>query len=171
MGTPATVLEARGVNNSGKGMASKSLVNLVLTLFVASVIGVTVAYPPNIQEILDSENAENSAKIEKILSHFSPEVQQDDSRDIDLMMYRLGLKRSKSFSAWGGKRAGGSQFSAWGGKRGGQQFSAWGGKRSDWVDLVRTQLAEEALREMAQRRPNRVVRAGRASFSAWGGRK
>jgi len=175
MGTPATVLEARGVNNSGKGMASKSLVNLVLTLFVASVIGVTVAYPPNIQEILDSENAENSAKIEKILSHFSPEVQQDDNRDID--------KRSKSFSAWGGKRAGGSQFSAWGGKRGGQQFSAWGGKRggqqfsawggkrSDWVDLVRTQLAEEALREMAQRRPNRVVRAGRASFSAWGGRK
>merc|ERR1712079_281880 len=135
MGTPATVLEARGVNNSGKGMASKSFVNLVLTLFVASVIGVTVAYPPNIQEILDSENAENSAKIEKILSHFSPEVQQDDNRDID--------KRSKSFSAWGGKR-------------GGQQFSAWGGKRSDWVDLVRTQLAEEALREMAQRRPNRM---------------
>merc|ERR1711997_65784 len=163
MGTPATVLEARGVNNSGKGMASKSLVNLVLTLFVASVIGVTVAYPPNIQEILGSENAENSAKIEKILSHFSPEVQQDDNGDID--------KRSKSFSAWGGKRAGGSQFSAWGGKRGGQQFSAWGGKRSDWVDLVRTQLAEEALREMAQRRPSRVVRAGRASFSAWGGRK
>merc|ERR1712079_605065 len=148
MGTPATVLEARGVNNSGKGMASKSFVNLVLTLFVASVIGVTVAYPPKIQEILDSENAENSAKIEKILSHFSPEVQQDDNRDID--------KRSKSFSAWGGKRAGGSQFSAWGGKRGGQQFSAWGGKRSDWVDLVRTQLAEEALREMAQRRPNRM---------------
>ena len=75
-------------------------------------------------------------------------------------------KRSKSFSAWGGKRGGsqfsawggkrgGQQFSAWGGKRGGQQFSAWGGKRSDWVDLVRTQLAEEALREMAQRRPNR----------------
>merc|ERR1712212_123553 len=163
MGTPATVLEARGVNNSGKGMASKSLVNLVLTLFVASVIGVTVAYPSNVQEILDSENAaENSAKIERILSHFSPQELQDDNKDTE--------KRSKSFSAWGGKR-GGQQFSAWGGKRGGQQFSAWGGKRSDWVDLVRTQLAEEALREMAQRRPNRVVRAGRASFSAWGGRK
>merc|ERR1711997_1146245 len=163
MGTPATVLEARGVNNSEKGMASKSLVNLVLTLFVASVIGVTVAYPSNVQEILDSENAaENSAKIERILSHFSPQELQDDNKDTE--------KRSKSFSAWGGKR-GGPQFSAWGGKRGGQQFSAWGGKRSDWVDLVRTQLAEEALREMAQRRPNRVVRAGRASFSAWGGRK
>merc|ERR1711981_247831 len=163
MGTPATVLEARGVNNSEKGMASKSLVNLVLTLFVASVIGVTVAYPSNVQEILDQENAaENSAKIERILSHFSPRELQDDDKDTE--------KRSKSFSAWGGKR-GGSQFSAWGGKRGGQQFSAWGGKRSDWVDLVRTQLAEEALREMAQTRPNRVVRAGRASFSAWGGRK
>merc|ERR1711981_534009 len=151
MGTPATVLEARGVNNSEKGMASKSLVNLVLTLFVASVIGVTVAYPSNVQEILDSENAaENSAKIERILSHFSPQELQDDNKDTE--------KRSKSFSAWGGKR-------------GGSQFSAWGGKRSDWVDLVRTQLAEEALREMAQTRPNRVVRAGRASFSAWGGRK
>ena len=66
--------------------------------------------------------------------------------------------QGSQFSAWGGKRGDqGSQFSAWGGKRGGQgsQFSAWGGKRSDWVDLVRTQLAEEALREMAQRRPNR----------------
>merc|ERR1711971_496261 len=166
MGTPTTVLEARGVNNLEKGMASKSLVNLVLAVFVTSVIGVTVAYPAypsNVQEILDSENGENSAKIEKILSHFSPEEQQDDNKDIE--------KRSKSFSAWGGKRGGSQNFSAWGGKRGGQQFSAWGGKRSDWVDLVRTQLAEEALREMAQRRPNRVVRAGRASFSAWGGRK
>merc|ERR1711976_599611 len=174
MGTPATVLEARGVNNLVKGMASKSMVNLVLAVFVASVIGVTVAYPSNVQDILNNENAENKAKIEQILSHFPPNEQQDDSEDIE--------KRSKSFSAWGGKR-GGSQFSAWGGKRGGQQFSArggkrggqqfsaWGGKRSDWVDLVRTQLAEEALREMAQRRPNRVVRAGRASFSAWGGRK
>merc|ERR1712193_324660 len=154
MGTPATVLEARGVNNLVKGMASKSMVNLVLAVFVASVIGVTVAYPSNVQDILNSENAENKAKIEQILSHFPPNEQQDDSEDIE--------KRSKSFSAWGGKR-GGSQFSAWGGKRGGQQFSAWGGKRG------RTQLAEEALREMAQRRPNRVVRAGRASFSAWGG--
>merc|ERR1711971_42764 len=180
MGTPTTVLEARGVNNLEKGMASKSLVNLVLAVFVASVIGVTVAYPAypsNVQEILDSENGENSAKIEKILSHFSPEEQDDNNKDIE--------KRSKSFSAWGGKRGGSQNFSAWGGKRGGQQFSAWGGKRggggqqfsawggkrSDWVDLVRTQLAEEALREMAQRRPNRVVRAGRASFSAWGGRK
>merc|ERR1712062_703193 len=148
MGTPATVLEARGVNNLVKGMASKSMVNLVLAVFVASVIGVTVAYPSNVQGILNSENAENKAKIEQILSHFPPNEQQDDSEDIE--------KRSKSFSAWGGKR-GGSQFSAWGGKRGGQQFSAWGGKRSDWVDLVRTQLAEEALREMAQRRPNSFV--------------
>merc|ERR1712179_703780 len=150
MGTPATVLEARGVNNLEKGMASKSMVNLVLAIFVASVIGVAVAYPSNVQDILDSENAENKAKIEQILSHFPPNEQQDDSEDIE--------KRSKSFSSWGGKR-------------GGQQFSAWGGKRSDWVDLARTQLAEEALREMAQRRPNRVVHAGRASFSAWGGRK
>merc|ERR1712200_220000 len=138
MGTPATVLVARGVNNLVKGMASKSMVNLVLAIFVASVIGVSVAYPSNVQDILNSENAENKAKIEQILSHFPPNEQQDDSEDIE--------KRSKS-------------------------FSAWGGKRSDWVDLVRTQLAEEALREMAQRRPNRVVRAGRASFSAWGGRK
>merc|ERR1712109_140829 len=160
MGTPATVLEARGVNNLVKGMASKSMVNLVLAVFVASVIGVTVAYPSNVQDILNSENAENKAKIEQILSHFSPNEQQDDSEDIE--------KRSKSFSAWGGKR-GGSQFSAWGGKRGGQQFSAWGGKRSDWVDLVRTQLAEEALREMAQRRPNRMeywqIRAARPALA------
>merc|ERR1711988_1336315 len=130
MGTPATVLEARGVNNLVKGMASKSMVNLVLAVFVASVIGVTVAYPSNVQDILNSENAENKAKIEQILSHFPPNEQQDDREDIE--------KRSKSFSAWGGKRGS-------------------------------SQLAEEALREMAQRRPNRVVRAGRASFSAWGG--
>merc|ERR1712223_966434 len=148
MGTPATVLEARGVNNLVKGMASKSMVNLVLAVFVASVIGVTVAYPSNVQDILNSENAENKAKIEQILSHFPPNEQQDDSEDIE--------KRSKSFSAWGGKR-------------GGQQFSAWGGKRSDWVDLVRTQLAEEALREMAQRRPNRMeywqIRAARPALA------
>merc|ERR1712156_771720 len=160
MGTPATVLEARGVNNLVKGMASKSMVNLVLAVFVASVIGVTVAYPSNVQDILNSENAENKAKIEQILSHFPPNEQQDDSEDVE--------KRSKSFSAWGGKR-GGQQFSAWGGKRGGQQFSAWGGKRSDWVDLVRTQLAEEALREMAQRRPNRMeywqIRAARPALA------
>merc|ERR1711974_63230 len=163
MGDSSNGLGSERSQQFRKGMASKSLVNLVLTLFVASVIGVTVAYPSNVQEILDSENAaENSAKIERILSHFSQQELQDDNKDTE--------KRSKSFSAWGGKR-GGSQFSAWGGKRGGQQFSAWGGKRSDWVDLVRTQLAEEALREMAQTRPNRVVRAGRASFSAWGGRK
>merc|ERR1712156_707778 len=160
MGTPATVLEARGVNNLVKGMASKSIVNLVLAVFVASVIGVTVAYPSNVQDILNSENAENKAKIEQILSHFPPNEQQDDGEDIE--------KRSKSFSAWGGKR-GGQQFSAWGGKRGGQQFSAWGGKRSDWVDLVRTQLAEEALRETAQRRPNRMeywqIRAARPALA------
>merc|ERR1712062_892093 len=98
MGTPATVLEARGVNNLVKGMASKSMVNLVLAVFVASVIGVTVAYPSNVQDILNSENAENKAKIEQILSHFPPNEQQDDSEDIE--------KRSKSFSAWGGKRGG-----------------------------------------------------------------
>merc|ERR1712086_34030 len=167
MGTPATVLEARGVKKSDKGMASQSMITLFSAFFVACVVGVTFAYPSNIQEILEHENAENTARIEKVLSHFSPEEPQQYDKDIE-------KRNSKSFSAWGGKRGGqGSQFSAWGGKRGGQgsQFSAWGGKRSDWVDLVRTQLAEEALREMAQRRPNRVVRAGRASFSAWGGRK
>merc|ERR1712083_1030974 len=167
MGTPATVLEARGVKKSNKGMASQSMVTLFSAFFVACVVGVTFAYPSNIQEILEHENAENTARIQKVLSHFSPEEPQQYDKDIE-------KRNSKSFSAWGGKRGGqGSQFSAWGGKRGGQglQFSAWGGKRSDWVDLVRTQLAEEALREMAQRRPNRVVRAGRASFSAWGGRK
>jgi len=181
MGTPATVLEARGVKISDKGMASQSMITLFSAFFVACVVGVTFAYPSNIQEILEHENAENTARIEKVLSHFSPEEPQQYDKDIE-------KRNSKSFSAWGGKRGGqgsqfsawggkrggqGSQFSAWGGKRGGQgsQFSAWGGKRSDWVDLVRTQLAEEALREMAQRRPNRVVRAGRASFSAWGGRK
>merc|ERR1711997_177687 len=167
MGTPATVLEARGVKKSDKGMASQSMVTLFSAFFVACVVGVTFAYPSNIQEILGHENAENTARIEKVLSHFSPEEPQQYDKDIE-------KRNSKSFSAWGGKRGGqGSQFSAWGGKRSGQgsQFSAWGGKRSDWVDLVRSQLAEEALREMAQRRPNRVVRAGRASFSAWGGRK
>merc|ERR1712203_10123 len=170
MGTPATVLEARGVKKSDKGMASQSMVTLFSAFFVACVVGVTFAYPSNIQEILEHENAENTARIQKVLSHFSPEEPQQYDKDIE-------KRNSKSFSAWGGKRGGqGSQFSAWGGKRGGQgsQFSACGGKRSDWVDLVRTQLAEEALREMAQRRPNslpEVVRAGRASFSAWGGRK
>merc|ERR1712223_28632 len=84
MGTPATVLEARGVNNLVKGMASKSMVNLVLAVFVASVIGVTVAYPSNVQDILNSENAENKAKIEQILSHFPPNEQQDDSEDIEV---------------------------------------------------------------------------------------
>merc|ERR1712083_808952 len=153
MGTPATVLEARGVKKSDKGMASQSMVTLFSAFFVACVVGVTFAYPSNIQEILGHENAENTARIEKVLSHFSPEEPQQYDKDIE-------KRNSKSFSAWGGKRGGQ-----------GSQFSAWGGKRSDWVDLVRTQLAEEALREMAQRRPNRVVRAGRASFSAWGGRK
>merc|ERR1711997_575512 len=156
MGTPATVLEARGVKKSDKGMASQSLVTLFLAFFVACVVGVTFAYPSNIQDILEHENAENTARIEKVLSHFSPEEPQQYDKDIE-------KRNSKSFSAWGGKRGGQ-----------GSQFSAWGGKRSDWVDLVRTQLAEEALREMAQRRPNslpEVVRAGRASFSAWGGRK
>merc|ERR1739844_106672 len=153
MGTPATVLEARGVKKSDKGMASQSMVTLFLAFFVACVVGVTFAYPSNIQDILEHENAENTARIQKVLSHFSPEEPQQYDKDIE-------KRNSKSFSAWGGKRGGQ-----------GSQFSAWGGKRSDWVDLVRTQLAEEALREMAQRRPNRVVRAGRASFSAWGGRK
>merc|ERR1711956_121542 len=153
MGTPATVLEARGVKKSDKGMASQSMITLFSAFFVACVVGVTFAYPSNIQEILEHENAENTARIEKVLSHFSPEEPQQYDKDIE-------KRNSKSFSAWGGKRGGQ-----------GSQFSAWGGKRSDWVDLVRTQLAEEALREMAQRRPNRVVRAGRASFSAWGGRK
>merc|ERR1711971_539811 len=153
MGTPATVLEARGVKKSDKGMASQSMVTLFLAFFVACVVGVTFAYPSNIQEILEHENAENTARIQKVLSHFSPEEPQQYDKDIE-------KRNSKSFSAWGGKRGGQ-----------GSQFSAWGGKRADWVDLVRTQLAEEALREMAQRRPNRVVRAGRASFSAWGGRK
>merc|ERR1711971_936048 len=153
MGTPATVLEARGVKKLDKGMASQSMVTLFLAFFVACVVGVTFAYPSNIQDILEHENAENTARIEKVLSHFSPEEPQQYDKDIE-------KRNSKSFSAWGGKRGGQ-----------GSQFSAWGGKRSDWVDLVRTQLAEEAIREMAQRRPNRVVRAGRASFSAWGGRK
>merc|ERR1711920_14350 len=146
MGTPATVLEARGVKKSDKGMASQSMVTLFSAFFVACVVGVTFAYPSNIQEILGHENAENTARIQKVLSHFSPEEPQQYDKDIE-------KRNSKSFSAWGGKRGGQ-----------GSQFSAWGGKRSDWVDLVRTQLAEEALREMAQRRPNRVVRAGRASF-------
>ena len=66
------------------GMASKSMVNLVLAVFVASVIGVTVAYPSNVQDILNSENAENKAKIEQILSHFPPNEQQDDSEDIEV---------------------------------------------------------------------------------------
>merc|ERR1712037_965151 len=153
MGTPATVLEARGVKKSDKGMASQSMVTLFSAFFVVCVVGVTFAYPSNIQDILEHENAENTARIEKVLSHFSPEEPQQYDKDIE-------KRNSKSFSAWGGKRGGQ-----------GSQFSAWGGKRSDWVDLVRTQLAEEAIREMAQRRPNRVVRAGRASFSAWGGRK
>merc|ERR1711935_1137306 len=122
MGTPATVLEARGVKKSDKGMASQSMITLFSAFFVACVVGVTFAYPSNIQEILEHENAENTARIEKVLSHFSPEEPQQYDKDIE--------------------------------KRNSKSFSAWGGKRSDWVDLVRTQLAEEALREMAQRRPN-----------------
>merc|ERR1711963_867061 len=152
MGTPTTIFEARGVKRIRKGMAPQSMLTLFWAFIVASLFGVTYAYPSNIQEILEHQNGENTAHIAKILSHFSPDTDQDDSKDLE--------KRSKSFSAWGGKRGGQ-----------GSQFSAWGGKRSDWVDLVRHQLAEEALREMAERRPNRVVRAGRASFSAWGGRK
>merc|ERR1712161_94515 len=111
------------------------MITLFSAFFVACVVGVTFAYPSNIQEILEHENAENTARIEKVLSHFSPEEPQQYDKDIE-------KRNSKSFSAWGGKRGGqGSQFSAWGGKRGGQgsQFSAWGGNRSDWVDLVRTQ--------------------------------
>merc|ERR1712029_33525 len=152
MGTPTTIFEARGVKRIRKGMAPQSMLTLFWAFIVACLFGVTYAYPSNIQEILEHQNGENTAQIAKILSHFSPDTDQDDSKDLE--------KRSKSFSAWGGKRGGQ-----------GSQFSAWGGKRSDWVDLVRHQLAEEALREMAERRPNRVVRAGRASFSAWGGRK
>merc|ERR1711862_448042 len=152
MGTPTTIFEARGVKRIRKGMAPQSMLTLFWAFIVACLFGVTYAYPSNIQEILEHQNGENTAQIAKILSHFSPDTDQDDSKDLE--------KRSKSFSAWGGKRSGQ-----------GSQFSAWGGKRSDWVDLVRHQLAEEALREMAERRPNRVVRAGRASFSAWGGRK
>merc|ERR1712156_1207351 len=153
MGTPTKVLEARGVKKSDKGMASQSVVTLLSALFFASVIGVTIAYPPIVRDVLENDN-DNPLQIAKLLSHFSsqPQLQQDDNKEIE--------KRTQSFSAWGGKRGGQ-----------GSQFSAWGGKRSDWVELVRSQLAEEALREMAQRRPNRVVRAGRASFSAWGGRK
>merc|ERR1711963_268483 len=152
MGTPTTIFEARGVKRIRKGMAPQSMLTLFWAFIVACLFGVTYAYPSNIQEILEHQNGENTAQIAKILSHFSPDTDQDDSKDLE--------KRSKSFSAWGGKRGGQ-----------GSQFSAWGGKRSDWVDLVRHQPAEEALREMAERRPNRVVRAGRASFSAWGGRK
>merc|ERR1712156_694042 len=139
MGTPTKVLEARGVKKSDKGMASQSVVTLLSALFFASVIGVTIAYPPIVRDVLENDN-DNPLQIAKLLSHFSsqPKLQQDDNKEIE--------KRTQS-------------------------FSAWGGKRSDWVELVRSQLAEEALREMAQRRPNRVVRAGRASFSAWGGRK
>merc|ERR1739846_178705 len=121
MGTPATVLEARGVKKPDKGMASQSMVTLFSAFFVACVVGVTFAYPSNIQDILEHENAENTARIEKVLSHFSPEEPQQYDKDIE-------KRNSKSFSAWGGKRGGqGSQFSAWGGKRGGQgsQFSAW----------------------------------------------
>merc|ERR1711997_825630 len=153
MGTPTKVLEARGVKKSDKGMASQSVVTLLSALFFASVIGVTIAYPPIVRDVLENDN-DNPLQIAKLLSHFSsqPQLQQDDNKEIE--------KRTQSFSAWGGKRGGQ-----------GSQFSALGGKRSDWVELVRSQLAEEALREMAQRRPNRVVRAGRASFSAWGGRK
>merc|ERR1712223_1438824 len=153
MGTPTKVLEARGVKKSDKGMASQSVVTLLSALFFASVIGVTIAYPPSVLDVLQNDN-DNPLQIAKLLSHFSsqPQLKQDDNKEIE--------KRTQSFSAWGGKRGGQ-----------GSQFSAWGGKRSDWVELVRSQLAEEALREMAQRRPNRVVRAGRASFSAWGGRK
>merc|ERR1712223_723753 len=153
MGTPTKVLEARGVKKSDKGMASQSVVTLLSALFFASVIGVTIAYPPIVRDALENDN-DNPLQIAKLLSHFSsqPQLQQDDNKEIE--------KRTQSFSAWGGKRGGQ-----------GSQFSAWGGKRSDWVELVRSQLAEEALREMAQRRPNRIVRAGRASFSAWGGRK
>merc|ERR1712083_342885 len=153
MGTPTKVLEARGVKKSDKGMASQSVVTLLSALFFASIIGVTIAYPPIVRDVLESDN-DNPLQIAKLLSHFSsqPQLQQDDNKEIE--------KRTQSFSAWGGKRSGQ-----------GSQFSAWGGKRSDWVELVRSQLSEEALREMAQRRPNRVVRAGRASFSAWGGRK
>merc|ERR1711997_755994 len=153
MGTPTKVLEARGVKKSDKGMASQSGVTLLSALFFASVIGVTIAYPPIVRDVLENDN-DNPLQIAKLLSHFSsqPQLQQDDNKEIE--------KRTQPFSAWGGKRSGQ-----------GSQFSAWGGKRSDWVELVRSQLAEEALREMAQRRPNRVVRAGRASFSAWGGRK
>merc|ERR1711997_430359 len=153
MGTPTRVLEARGVKKSDKGMASQSVVTLLSALFFASVVGVAFAYPPIVQEVLENDN-DNPLQIAKLLNHFSSQqqLQQDDNKEIE--------KRTQSFSAWGGKRGGQ-----------GSQFSAWGGKRSDWVELVRSQLAEEALREMAQRRPNRVVRAGRASFSAWGGRK
>merc|ERR1712156_286897 len=138
MGTPTKVLEARGVKKSDKGMASQSVVTLLSALFFASVIGVTIAYPPIVRDVLEND-IDNPLQIAKLLSHFSsqPQLQQDDNKEIK--------KRTQSFSAWGGKRGGqGSQFSA-------------------WVELVRSQLAEEALREMAQRRPNRVVRAGRAS--------
>ena len=65
-------------------MASQSMITLFSALFVACVVGVTFAYPSNIQEILEHENAENTARIEKVLSHFSPEEPQQYDKDIEV---------------------------------------------------------------------------------------
>ena len=65
-------------------MASQSLVTLFLAFFVTCVVGVTFAYPSNIQDILEHENAENTARIEKVLSHFSPEEPQQYDKDIEV---------------------------------------------------------------------------------------
>ena len=65
-------------------MASQSMVTLFSAVFVAYVVGVTFAYPSNIQEILEHENAENTARIEKVLSHFSPEEPQQYDKDIEV---------------------------------------------------------------------------------------
>ena len=68
-------------------MASQSMVTLFSAFFVACVVGVTFAYPSNIQEILEHENAENTARIEKVLSHFSPEEPQQYDKDIEVRTY------------------------------------------------------------------------------------
>ena len=66
-------------------MASQSVVTLLSALFFASIIGVTIAYPPIVRDVLENDN-DNPLQIAKLLSHFSsqPQLQQDDNKEIEV---------------------------------------------------------------------------------------
>ena len=73
-------------------MAPQSMLTLFWAFIVACLFGVTYAYPSNIQEILEHQNGENTAQIAKILSHFSPDTDQDDSKDLEVRISALCKK-------------------------------------------------------------------------------